>query len=526
MIKRSSEKEVDIAFVIANTETSFLMGAGIIVAILKKNNFNVHVIDGYTENLIPETVVRELSVLKPKVIAFTALMGGMASFQRNVSIGVRALMPSTPQIAGGWWATSAAEQLLKNTSVDYAVRGEADLIIAELCSNLINDSSLIKSPSISYLDKNGVYMENALSVFPQNLDLLPYPAYEMFNMDYYSGKVEPNKVINPYFINAIKRKHFHKRQYLKKYNMMSGRGCYAACTFCGAAQLARRNYSPKNLVDHLEYMINEYGADIFIFTESLTLSTRKWVKQFCNEIIYRKLNILYSGYVRGDFNYDDETLSLLFESGLFHAEFGIESGSNRMLESMGKNVKIDVYRKTINDFRRHGIQPGGSFIINMPGETRESLKETISFVKKSKVAFKYGNAYPYMGSELYNYVKSKSLVDNNLINDIFSNDSKTMVRDKETYKYFFKHFNYNNFKYNELWKILKTLDKYRLINRFYSQNRIFMYWLTRIFPVLLTFRYWLKRLAVINAETSQNRSFPNVLTFKRLFSILRSKLNL
>ena len=193
--------------------------------------------------------------------------------------------------------------------------------------------------------------------------------------------------------------------------MISGRGCYGRCDFCGASGLLRRNYSAKYCVDLMELVIDRYSPEILEFQESLTLSTKKWVKGFCEEIISRKLNILYSVWSRGDFNYDDETLSLLAESGCYIAHVGFESGNNSVLKNMTKKITIDKYYKLVNDYRRHGINLGGSFILNMPGESEESLYDTVDFIDRSKVAFSFGFAFPYPGTKLYDYVRENSFGD-------------------------------------------------------------------------------------------------------------------
>jgi len=493
-------KNVDVVFVIPPSlgRGGFPHGVSILIALLKKAFFNVNVVDASSGNLAIEDTIEKISEIKPKIVALPGF-SYTTYFQYNVSLGLMDRLSSAIQIAGGWWASPIPELVLKKTRVNYIIKGEADLVINDICEALIKGISVENMSSLCNMDGQGVYRENTMSQFPKKLDLLPLPAYECFNMDYYCQELKLDYISNLH--HSIKKR-LKNKKCLKQYQMISGRGCYGKCDFCSAAGLQRRDYSPKYVVDHMEFLINRYRADAFLFDDSLTLSTKKWTKEFCKEIISRELNILYSVQSRGDFNYDDETLYLLRESGCYRAMIGFESGNNEMLKKMSKNINVERYHELINDYRKYNIEPRGTFILNMPGETEKSLRDTLNFIKKSKVTFGFGLAFPYPGTGLFDYVNAKGVSGEEVFEGLLMQHSKMLIHSRRGLIEYLKIYNFNDLSSRIIWKIKRLMNKYAVINEAYfragSETRykyiyIFRYMLLCLFPNLIILERWLKK---------------------------------
>jgi len=458
--------------------SGFSHGIATLSSILRDNGINVSVIDASAEKLNSEEVVLKVIREKPKIIGITGFIQA-SSFNKEVSDGIKNALPEVVQLAGGAWAEYTPEYILRNTKVDYVVRGEADLMLADFIKAIIDNKSILDVPGISYLDKEGNYIENPSLEFPRHLDNLPFPAYDLFNMEYYILNVKPENYGFPLKKSQIKRiKKYSGDGNLKLVSITSGRGCYGRCDFCAAANLMRRNFSPNYVVDHMEYLMRTYNVNAFNFTESLTLSTRKWVKEFCDEIIDRKLIIFYIPLARADFNYDEETIKLLEDSGCIILGFGFESGDNLMLRSFNKKTTVERYYKIINDFKETPIAVGGSFILNMPGENYNSIEKTIRFIKNTKMVFSFGFAYPYPGSSLYRFAESNSFCN---LDDVMFKELNKRLPSRQAFEEYINKYNFNNLNKEKIWKVNKLLLKLYDYNFLYNKNAL-LYFLVRIFP--------------------------------------------
>jgi len=458
--------------------SGFSHGIATLSSILRNNGINVSVIDASAEKLNSEEVVLRVIREKPKIIGITGFIQA-SFFNKEVSAGVKKALPEVVQLAGGAWAEYTPEYILRNTKVDYVVRGEADLMLADFIKAIINNESIIDIPGVSYLDKKGNYIENPSLEFPKHLDDLPFPAYDLFNMEYYILDVKPENYDFPLKKSQIRKiKKYSEDRNLRLASITSGRGCYGRCNFCAAANSMRRNFSPQYLVDHIEYLMKAYNVNAFNFTESLTLSTRKWVKEFCNEIINRELVVFYIPLSRADFNYDRETIKLLEDSGCIILGFGFESADNLMLRSFNKKTTVERYYKILNDFKKTSIAVGGSFILNMPGENYDSIRKTIKFIKNTKIVFSFGFAYPYPGSSLYRFAESNSFCN---LDDVMFKELNKRLPSRQAFEEYINKYNFNNLNKEKIWKVNKLLFKLFDYNFLYNKNT-FLYFLVRIFP--------------------------------------------
>lgn len=304
-----------------------------------------------------------------------------------------------------------------------------------------------------------------------DIDKLPIPDYESFDMDYYCPTYTEKHMKRHAFYNREEMyERFGKKLGWKAFHIYSGRGCYGKCTFCGAAGIGRRNHSPKYVVDHMEHLQTYYGVEIFTFQESLTLSTRAWVVEFCKEILRRNMKCLYLAQCRADFQYDDEVLQLLKKSGCCVVMIGFESADQKVLDIMGKKISVKRYGEAAEAFHKHRITVVGSFILNMPGETKESLKKIVDFVKKYKLTkTNPGYASPYPATELFEYAKKHGFI-KSVKDIIYENPSKNKGRND--FDLYFKRYNFNNLNPKLLKNTMAAIRRWDRINYFYYRNKL------------------------------------------------------
>lgn len=475
--------------------SGFPYGIAMLTAILRRDGVRVAVVDASSGKLDERQVLERCTALKPAVIGLTGLIQA-SGFNKTLSKRLRRELPETRQIAGGWWASQTPEYVLRNTAVEFVVKGESDHIITPLVRALAARQPAHDIAGLCYLDAAGVYKENSAPPLPSDLDKLPLPAYEDFNMPFYFTVVKPQAYGLPLHPDFLRRFHARGHRQLRMMSMTSGRGCYGRCDFCSAAGILRRNYSPGYVVDHMELLVKRFGVNAFNFTESLTLSTRVWVKDFCREILRRKLDVAYIALARADLVYDDELLTLLRDSGCMVVGFGFESGNNGMLKRFNKKTTVERYRQVIADFQRVGIRVSGSLILNMPGETMESLKDTVAFIEQTRVMFGFGFAYPYPGTGLFEFAKNNGFVS---VEDVMFVETNKMLVTRKLFDDYLKKYNWNKLDPDQLWQVNRELDRLLVINHFYNSNR--SPWLGRLAELnpALTSGCLLLRKSILNA---------------------------
>ncbi|HUS87847.1 MAG TPA: radical SAM protein [Desulfosporosinus sp.] len=184
---------------------------------------------------------------------------------------------------------------------------------------------------------------------------------------------------------------------------MSSRGCPFQCSFCVASQMFGakfRGRSPKNVVDELEWLKNEYGAEgVSFHDDSLTLD-RKRIIDICDEIISRQIGVPWGCQTRVD-TVSKEILAKMKKANCDEISFGVESGCQRILDAVGKKVSVEQCEKAVKWAKEEGLYVAVSTIIGYPGETKESMMQTLDLMRRIDPDDAWlCIATPYPGTEL------------------------------------------------------------------------------------------------------------------------------
>ena len=201
--------------------------------------------------------------------------------------------------------------------------------------------------------------------------------------------------------------------------MISARGCPNLCTFCCNAAFSKsvlRLRNPKNFVDELEFLKNEYSFQGFNFWDDTLTISKDHVKNICQEILDRKLDINW--YARARVNtVDEEIIKIMRKAGCARISFGIESGSPRILKEIKKNITLEQARKAVQLSSESGMIVSLNFIVNLPTETLEDLKMTADLIKEfnqiPNVSASYGFALIYPGTAMELFAKENNILDSN-----------------------------------------------------------------------------------------------------------------
>ena len=188
------------------------------------------------------------------------------------------------------------------------------------------------------------------------------------------------------------------------------RGCPFKCTFCNSAKTILRGRSVAKMIELILMLRYTYGIRQIYFYDDTFTANPKLVKEFCNEMIKRAVDVRWICYVRGDM-FKEPIAELMSKAGCHQVFIGIESGSETIMNSIGKPIKRERYKRVVDIAHKNKIEVRASFIIGHPDETEETMEQTLSFAKYLGVDFFQVNILtPYPGTILYKQLKEQGSI--------------------------------------------------------------------------------------------------------------------
>ena len=361
-------------------------------------------------NVALDELAERISRYNPDAIGFSATISIAYSYIKQASKFIREIFPAQKIIVGGG-LTSAAEVLLDNTEVDIAVIGEGELTIKELAATIKNHADYANIKGIAF-KQDGKVIRNPKRPPIYNLDKLGYPAFELVPMERYFMKIHDYIQAFPSYRNLDKR-FFEPRRNTKILRVPTARGCISKCSFCYRHMKGIRHFSLDYLLDFVEFLMEKYNTNQFSFGDECFSSSKKWTRRFIDSLSDRKLDIMFQILGMRIDTVDRQMLFELKELGCWMIEYGFESGSQKMLNVMDKGVSVQDNIDVAIWTREAGIYTSPAFVLGMPGETTDTIKETAEFLKK--IGYNYFQstyAFPVPGTPLYEYAKIKRYIDN------------------------------------------------------------------------------------------------------------------
>jgi radical SAM superfamily enzyme YgiQ (UPF0313 family) len=354
-------------------------------AVLKENGHNVNILNWHSVQSSAKIIKETLAQLRPDVIGFSILHANRWGAIEIAGIA-KAMNPAVKIVFGGIGATFLWQHLLTHFRViDYVVLGEGEYTFLSLvrCFEKNDHEGIKRIRGIAFRRKTGPYRTKPADAI-QNLDELPVPA-----------------------------DHFEYQ------HVSFSRGCPGNCTFCGSPQFwghRVRTHSPQYFVDQLERLFQK-GIRSFYFSDDTFTLKKQLVLGICKEIITREMNITWVAISRVNM-VDDQILYWMRKAGCTQISYGIESGSEKIRRRFNKRIGTDQIKKAFSSTRSYGILPRAYFIYGAPGETRDTIQETIQLIHEIKplgAIFYILDIFP--GTKLYEDYKKKE----NVSDDIWLN---------------------------------------------------------------------------------------------------------
>ena len=337
----------------------FPLGLGYLASVLEQNGIEVSILDACFDPTITMCDIKHrIEDYKPDVVGISVYT---PLAKTAIKIAQIAKKYGITVVGGGPHATFDAENLLNNYHFDHIVKGEGETGFLDLLQGKTKER-IIQNPLI------------------EDLDTLPLPAYHLVDFQRY--------IVPQLLPNAV--------------SIMSSRGCSHHCTFCCQLMGKWRTRSSKNVVEEIEYLLNHYEdiRSFQFYDDNFTLNKSR-VIELCELLIKKSLNkYMWSCQVRVD-QITKDLLELMKKAGCVKVSYGVESGSPTILKNIHKGISLEKVRETFEMTKKVGIERLAYFMIGNPGETKESIQESVYFAKSLKsTSTLWIIAQVYPGTEL------------------------------------------------------------------------------------------------------------------------------
>ena len=369
------------------------LGLCSIAATLLERGHSVSIVDGYAESLTPTRLADRVLEFNPEVVGFTVTCMNAEQAELTATL-IKQRNKEIMIVFGGPQVTLQPQSVLACQAVDFGVLGEGDLSLPQLVDSFENGGEPSSIPGLILREPSGNVVYTKAPVPIESLDDLPFPARHLLNWSNYD-------LSGDYLLPAK-----------KVFTISSSRGCPYRCTFCSSAVYWNCSYharSANSVVDEIEILVREFGADGLNFREDNFMVDRKRVRAICNELLARKVKISWVCEARVD-NVDRETLELMRDAGLVGLWCGVESGSPRILKQIRKGYTVEQVRSAFELFNDLGINTRAGFMIGFPDETEEDIQQTYHLAEDISPSHAYFQAYvAFPRGELYDEVVREKL---------------------------------------------------------------------------------------------------------------------
>jgi radical SAM superfamily enzyme YgiQ (UPF0313 family) len=373
-----------------------------IASLLRKIGNKVDLVDANGENLTYNEIKEKISEMNYDILLFRFTP---TTFDWDLKItNISKEINKDALTAGICWTlrTLPTEILMKANDLDIYIMHEYEIVVPSLLSSLmmgVSDLSNIKG--IAYRNETGIHV-NQPSEPLYNYDSIPIPAYDLL------------RSFKPYYANTR-----HGSPFTIIY---TSKGCPFKCIYCTVAKTRWRARSANSILNELRHLKSKYNIKtVAFFDETFTIDRQRVIE--ISRAIKDEIGISWYCNTRVDL-IDQELLNIMKEGGCKGISYGIESGSQAILDLSKKNITVEEAENAIQLTKKSGIKTYCSFLFGLPGENWQTAKETIKFVKKNlPTSAQFNVAVPYPGTEFYDIALEKGLITDSDFKNLFHHEA-------------------------------------------------------------------------------------------------------
>ncbi|MDD3345578.1 MAG: radical SAM protein, partial [Candidatus Omnitrophica bacterium] len=378
------------------------LGVAYLASALLEGGHNVDISDIPASDLSLEDFRRLIRHKKSRIYGISSTLFGFQDVI-NFSEAIKGEVPGALIVLGGLCTVLPAEDILKNIpAVDIVIPGEGEEPLRQLCEIISCDGDLKEAKGIFFRGGGGDFCYSGKTQ-GQKRDY--FPAYSLLDMKKY--------YLHPPFGVSF-----------PVASMETSRGCPFGCRFCCLS----KSYRPREIervIEEMVYLKQNYGVnEIYFVDHTFTISAER-ISALCRAIIKRGIKIVWSCKTRIDLVSGD-LLRRMRKAGCYMISYGVESGSEKILKNLNKGISVKDIENTMSLTRKYGIRSVAYMIVGSPGETRETIKESLALIKRIKPDYVLYNALaPDPGSELFSDAVNNKIVEKDFFkNAVFSGEDK------------------------------------------------------------------------------------------------------
>lgn len=343
------------------------MGLMYVAKAAEKVAAKVKIIDLSIERNYKEVLESKLIECKPRLVGIGGMCVEFDGVRETAGI-VKKIMPDIKVVVGGALTIPLLKECLRDKNIDIVVFKEGESAIQDLLRYINKEMVLSEIKGIAFRnDDDDIFLTQPRSI--EDIDTSPIPAWHL---------IDPLRYIES-------RDNWFGIEHLKVMNIVPARGCPYSCIFCDKSVFGQkwRGRNPKNIIDEMIMLRDTYGAEAILFLDDIIDVNKRWVIDLIEEMQSRDVK-MYWGCASRVNHADYELYKKMFDAGCRYLFFGIEFGSDAMLQKTRKQATVEQAYKAIEIARKAGLRVVSAYMLGMLDETDEQINQTIRFALSSK----------------------------------------------------------------------------------------------------------------------------------------------
>jgi anaerobic magnesium-protoporphyrin IX monomethyl ester cyclase len=362
-------------------------------AVLRARGYPVKIVESASLGLSFSQTLEYILQEKPSYVGLSCTTAAVDN-AAGIARAVKGKSPETLIFVGGPHITALPGETFRRYPVfDYGVVGEGEMAFLDLLEAVEGSGKCERVESAVFRSNGEVYV-NPRRRFIENLDQLPFPAYDL--LPFFPSKYHPP------FLNYLKG---------PAAPLASSRGCPQVCTFCDRSVFGNqyRYFSEEYLLELISHLHQKYRIQHLVFADDQFAASKPRLIRFCERLVQKNFRIRWNCDARVD-SVDPELLKIMRRAGCWMISYGIESGSQEILDNIQKGFKLEQVERAVRWTKEAGIRAKGLFMIGYPEETEETVRQTLSLLLRCPLdEMNLSFLTPYPGTKIYQQAGGSSV---------------------------------------------------------------------------------------------------------------------